>query len=159
MKAGIIPEEKDLPGQVDFDIVISDRKALLYAQNHSKKDELPNDKSQSSNSSSSSESSESSSDSESDEVENSAEQGSDVEMVSADAECGEDEQSEMASVEEEQEECIAVNRQRREIKSYQMEDHIYYIKASTDHQQKPTVSKSQLKAKRQAKQAAKDFQK
>ena len=75
---------------VDFDIVISDRKALLYAQTHQKKDELPNDKSESSDSSSSSESSESCSDSEYDEEENSVEQGSDVEMVSADAECGED---------------------------------------------------------------------
>jgi hypothetical protein len=92
LKAGIIPEEKDLPSLVDFDIVISDRKALLYAQTHQKKDELPNDKSESSDSSSSSESSESSSDSDScDEEENSVEQGSDVEMVSADAECGEDE--------------------------------------------------------------------
>lgn len=50
-----------------------------------------------------------------------------------------------------------MGREKREIKPNQMDDHVYFTKKRNENDE-IIVSKSQLKAKRLAKQAAKDFE-
>ena len=50
-----------------------------------------------------------------------------------------------------------MGREKREVKPNQMDDHVYFTKKRNEDQV-VVVSKSQLKAKRLAKQAAKDFE-
>lgn len=59
-----------------------------------------------------------------------------------------------------EEQGLASGRERRQIKPNLMDDHIYFVKRSkTEQQTQPPISKSQLRAKRLAKQAAKEFEK
>ncbi len=58
-----------------------------------------------------------------------------------------------------EEQGLASGRERRQIKPNLMDDHIYFVKKKTQEQQsQPPISKSQLKAKRLAKLAAKEFE-
>lgn len=58
-----------------------------------------------------------------------------------------------------EEQGLASGRERRQIKPNLMDDHIYFVKRSKTEQTQPPISKSQLRAKRLAKQAAKEFEK
>lgn len=54
---------------------------------------------------------------------------------------------------------VAAGRERRTIKPNMMDDHIYYVKQRTHQVDRPQLTKSQIEAKRQAKIAAKQFEK